>query len=147
MRGGTCSPRPRPAQCAVAERPKPPGNGEETARDPAASPINGVVPPVEHRFKKGSPGSPGRPRSRPLTMAVREALARGDVASVRDLAETALRRAKAGDFRFWKEILDRLDGPVRQEIAAEVTTRSADELIAEMDAAPDEEPGVAGGDI
>src|SRR3989304_3836242 len=29
---------------------------------PGASPISGVVPPVEHRFQPGKPGGPGRPR-------------------------------------------------------------------------------------
>jgi hypothetical protein len=28
-----------------------------------ASPINGVVPPPEHRFKPGDPGGPGRPKT------------------------------------------------------------------------------------
>ena len=106
-----------------------------------ASPLNGQAPPPECRWKPGQSGNPrGRPVERPITQAIREALDAGDIASVKELAATGLRRARAGDFRFWREVLDRLDGPVRQELAADVTMRSADELIAEMDAAGDEPP-------
>ncbi len=35
------------------------------------------------------------------------------------LAEAAMKAAKKGDYRFWKEIVDRLDGPVQQQISAD----------------------------
>ena len=37
------------------------------------------------------------------------------------LAQTALQLAREGDFRFWKEIIDRLDGPIKQQIEQDST--------------------------
>ena len=37
------------------------------------------------------------------------------------LAQTALQAARDGDFRFWKEIIDRLDGPIKQQIEQDST--------------------------
>lgn len=42
-----------------------------------ASPVSGVVPPVEHRFKPGGPGGPGRPRGADPRAALLRELARG----------------------------------------------------------------------
>ncbi len=45
---------------APAPKPKTAGKRRNLPKD--ASPINGVVPPPEHRFKPGNPGGPGAPR-------------------------------------------------------------------------------------
>ena len=93
------------------------------------------APGAPHRWKKGQSGNPGgRPKSRPITEAMRKALEAGDLASMADLAKTGIEKAMAGDHRFWHDVMDRLDGPVRQEIQADVTMRTADELIEDMDA-------------
>ena len=37
------------------------------------------------------------------------------------LAVAAIKAAQQGDFRFWKEIIDRFDGPIRQQIEQDQT--------------------------
>jgi hypothetical protein len=76
-------------------------------------------PPVEHRFKPGNPGGPGRP-SVSLTNIIREVLAKPDKkhgSRADALIAIAERRARRGDFRFFKEIIDRNDGKVPDRLA------------------------------
>ena len=85
-----------------------------------ASPRSGKVPPPEKRWKPGQSGNPnGRPVSRPLTAALK-ALAEQDISvkaggktlagtRLQLLAEIAWRKAMSGDFRYFKELLDRLE--------------------------------------
>jgi hypothetical protein len=73
---------------------------------------------VAHRFKNGNPGGPGRPLS--LTTIIREVLARPDKrhgTRAEALIALAERRARKGDFRFFKEIIDRNDGKVPDRLA------------------------------
>tara|TARA_Y100001973_G_scaffold82633_1_gene122215 strand:- start:146 stop:484 length:339 start_codon:yes stop_codon:yes gene_type:complete len=81
------------------------------------------------RFGPGNKGGPGWEKGRPrlslkvaLDRAIRESLREEDGRSILDaLAATAIKAAAAGDFRFWKEIIDRLDGPIRQQIEQDQT--------------------------
>jgi hypothetical protein len=47
-----------------------------------------------------------------LTTALREVLDANDGEIIKVLVQTAIDRAKAGDFRYFKEIMDRVDGKV-----------------------------------
>jgi hypothetical protein len=78
-------------------------------------------PPPGRPFQKGRSGNPnGRPKGVSLTTIIREVLAkpdkkhgtRGDA-----LIAVAERRARKGDFRFFKEIIDRNDGKTPERFA------------------------------
>ena len=81
------------------------------------------------RFGQGNPGGPGWPKGRrrlsllaSLDRAIEETERMEDGRSVLDaLARTAIKAAADGDFRFWKEIIDRLDGPIKQQIEQDQT--------------------------
>ena len=75
---------------------------------------------VGRRFQSGESGNPnGRPPERPLTRALRDVLEANDCEAVKAIVQTAVERAKAGDFRYFKEILDRVDGRAREEPSVE----------------------------
>jgi len=68
---------------------------------------------VGNRFQEGESGNPkGRRPEKPLTAALRDALEANDGRMIETLAQVAIDRAKAGDFRFFREIMDRVDGKV-----------------------------------
>lgn len=79
-------------------------------------------------FAPGTKGGPGRPKGKKgfsIKTALEKAIAKTeteDGRSVLDaLAVTALKAAQQGDFRFWKELIDRFDGPIRQQIEQDQT--------------------------
>ena len=64
---------------------------------------------VEHRFQPGESGNPkGRPPERPITEAIRARLSDDD--AIRKLADVVVEKALAGNYRFVRELLDRIDG-------------------------------------
>jgi len=70
-----------------------------------------------HQFKPGQSGNPkGRPKGRGLTDRLREVLEKDNGKAADELIKTAMREAKAGDFRFWNAIFDRLEGKVADRI-------------------------------
>ena len=81
------------------------------------------------RFALGNKGGPGRPKGSKgfsikaaLDRAIEESFREDDGRSILDaLARTAIEAAADGDFRFWKELIDRLDGPVKQQIEQDQT--------------------------
>jgi len=101
------------------------------------------------RFKPGQSGNPkGRPTERPLTTALRDALDANDGELIRELVGVAIDRALAGEFRYFKEIIDRTDGKVsdRLDVSANGTiagiypglTAEQLELIAKSEDCPTE---------
>ncbi len=50
-------------------------NGRKTGR----SPLNGSIPPVEHQFKKGNPGGPGRPPTKHIRERIAEMMEEGTI--------------------------------------------------------------------
>jgi hypothetical protein len=82
------------------------------------SPVNGQ--PVPEGFKKGQSGNPkGRPKGKSITAQLRKLMDEGlegrDLADA--MAKAAYKAALKGDHRFWKEIIERLDGKVPDRFA------------------------------
>ena len=79
-------------------------------------------------FAPGTKAGPGRKKGS-TGFSLKRALERAiekteteDGRSVLDaLAVAAIKAAQQGDFRFWKEIIDRFDGPIRQQIEQDQT--------------------------
>tara|TARA_S200002703_G_C3771144_1_gene237425 strand:- start:857 stop:1204 length:348 start_codon:yes stop_codon:yes gene_type:complete len=79
------------------------------------------------RFAAGNRGGPGGKigqkkfsLKRALERIIEKQEAEGrDVLDA--LAVAAIKAAGEGDFRFWKEIIDRFDGPIRQQIEQDQT--------------------------
>ncbi len=51
-----------------------------------------------------------------MTAALREALDANDGELVKTLVQTAIDKALSGNFRYWKAIIDRVDGKVTDKI-------------------------------
>ena len=98
------------------------------------------------RFGSGNKGGPGWEKGKPrlslkvaLERAIKESMREEDGRSVLDaLARTAIKAAASGDFRFWKEIIDRLDGPIRQQIEQDQTI-TIERLSSKLMTADDQE--------
>lgn len=68
-------------------------------------------------WKPGQSGNPdGRPPSRPIAAEIKKLLEKNDWAALKAIAKKGLAKAKAGDFRFWKELMDRVDGKVLEQL-------------------------------
>lgn len=79
-------------------------------------------PPKSKRFKPGNNANPkGRPKGTSLTAIIRRVLAekdpKGKGTKADRLIAMAEARARKGDFRFFKELIDRNDGKVPDRIA------------------------------
>jgi hypothetical protein len=75
-----------------------------------------------HQWRKGqpSPNPKGRAKGESLTTKIRNVLTEPDAdhgTKADKLIATAVTLAQTGDFRFFKEIIDRLDGKVPDRIA------------------------------
>jgi hypothetical protein len=82
---------------------------------------NPTPPPEEHRWKPGQSGNPrGRPPEKPIRDALKKVLDEfeGDTGAIHALAKVAVKQALKGDHRFWREVRDMIDGPIRQEMEA-----------------------------
>ena len=68
-------------------------------------------------FKPGNNMNPnGRPKSRPIAAAIRELLDADEGSKLKKIARVAVDNASDGDFRFAKEIMERIDGKVADKI-------------------------------
>jgi hypothetical protein len=96
---------------------------EEQAEN-RGSPLNGVIPPTEHRFKPGQSGNPGgRPKGRSVTECLRAILEAREMGGKpapggRQISELVamvlVKGALKGDPRHIKELLDRTEGKVAE---------------------------------
>jgi len=71
-------------------------------------------------FMPGQSGNPlGRPKGKTLTSIIREAVEEIEGAKTlgRILVETAISEARSGNFQFFKEIMERVDGKVTDKLA------------------------------
>jgi hypothetical protein len=103
---------------------KPPAKQAKDTPPPDASPINGVPPPREYRWKPGQSGNPsGMPKgARSVTDRLRRLVIEDDDGKIADaIARAITKAALKGDHKFVTTILDRLDGPVVQKMQADVT--------------------------
>jgi hypothetical protein len=74
-------------------------------------------PPAEHQFAPGQSGNPnGRPKSRPIAAALSDLADKNDGEALKALAAVCWDRALRGDFRFAKELMERIDGKVLTEM-------------------------------
>jgi hypothetical protein len=82
-----------------------------------ASPVTGVVPPPEHRFKPGQSGNPkGLPKGTvKITDRLRKVFEQDEGRVADALVSVITKAALRGDHKFITTIIDRLDGPLRQE--------------------------------
>jgi hypothetical protein len=82
-------------------------------------PTGGFSEGNQYRMKKGETKNPkGRPKGRSIRGRLREILdSEGGENVIEQLLTTALDEAKGGDFRFWKEIADSIDGKIPDRIA------------------------------
>jgi hypothetical protein len=74
-------------------------------------------PGEPHRWKKGESGNPaGRPKSKPITAALKAMLDKDDGKAIKAVAAKALQMALKGDFRYYKEMMERIEGKVTESI-------------------------------
>lgn len=90
-------------------------NGHQNGKPEKQEKKRGRHPPVEYQFKPGQSGNPGgRPKgSRSITAIIQRMLDAGDDTNniAEKLAKCGLLSAES-DFRYWKEIVERIDGKV-----------------------------------
>jgi hypothetical protein len=99
---------------------------------------NPEKPPEPNRWKPGQSGNPkGRPKSKPITAALKALLDKDDGKALKALAAVAVREALSGNFRYAKEILERIDGKVVEPIDLK-----ADVNVQELPGATEEELAV-----
>ncbi|HUX16641.1 MAG TPA: DUF5681 domain-containing protein [Phycisphaerae bacterium] len=95
----------------MAKKPAQTGGKPQKRTDGTWAPGN----TIGNRWKPGESGNPSGPLSkRPLTDAIKRRLA--DPKEVEDLIRVAFRKARAGDFRFWEELIKRVDGKVLDQL-------------------------------
>ncbi len=90
------------------------------ARQADASPLNGVVPPTEHRWKPGQSGNPNPwANTPPPGPALRRALSKllsENPHRAEEIVQAMLERATAGDVKAASLLWDREDGRAAQKI-------------------------------
>ena len=74
-------------------------------------------------WKPGESGNPGgRPKGTSITARLRKLVEKNEGEVADALCKAIVKAGLKGDYRFVKEILDRLDGPVKQQIEGNMTT-------------------------
>ena len=68
-------------------------------------------------FPPGVSGNPnGRPKSRPMAAKLKELLNKDDGAALERIVKKAIAEAEEGDYRYVKEVFDRVDGKAHDTI-------------------------------
>ncbi len=89
-------------------------------RGPDGKFLPGNQAAADHYFKPGMSGNPnGRPSTKKFTDKMRLALDKNDGEMLKAMVNVACQRALKGDFRYFKEIVDRMDGKLTDRIAIE----------------------------
>ena len=76
----------------------------------------GEFPNKATQFKKGNDGGPGRPKERPIAAAIKALLDKDDAQARKALAAVCVQKALKGDFRYARELMERIDGKVPQGV-------------------------------
>jgi hypothetical protein len=87
-------------------------------------------PNRDSQFKPGQSGNPGgRPKNASVTAILREKLAAEDGGKMvaEAIAEVVLQQALNGNFRFCRDLMDRIDGKPHQSVS--VTTNEAEDSM------------------
>ena len=124
---GKQTPDPTPkAKLDQADPARPDGETGLSVRDAGEQPnYSGPAQLAEHAWKPGQSGNPkGRPRGTGLTDRLRKLVEQDGGKFADGLVQAAMKAALQGDFRFFKEIMDRLDGPVKQRIEASMVMQA-----------------------
>ena len=103
-----------------------------------------TFPNPDTQFKAGNPGGPGRPPTRRITDRLRERL--DDPAEIDAVIDAWLDAAKSGDLVAIREMLNRIEGKVKDQVEHEgtVTVRVEYADVEPDDHAPEAPPGAAG---
>ena len=95
---------------------------------------NGVIPPKEYRWKPGVQPKGGGTKKGVIRVTdhLRNYMAKlskdGKTEIGEKMAKMAISKALKGDFRFFKDVVDRLDGTALQRIQAEVQANPNQDL-------------------
>ena len=118
-------------------------DGQANNKPSDASPINGLPPPRDTRWKKGQSGNPkGRPRKRRIEDALAEQLA-GEVDGINLLdamAKIAIRKSLKGDAKFWQMVTERTSGKVPDKVENDGKVRIEVRYVTEADDDADDQP-------
>ncbi len=93
-------------------------NGKATGKQRKSNPCEHLKP---HQWKKGQSGNPsGRAKGCvSLTKMIRETLSAetgGPSETAKELIRVGFEKALEGDFRFWEELVKRVDGRVLEQV-------------------------------
>ena len=103
---------------ADGEMPTPPSAIERAERGTDGRWLPGNHAAGEHLFKPGQSGNPKGPTSmKQFTAKLRDVLEKNDGEMVQALVNVACQRALRGDFRYFKEIVERIEGKVADRLA------------------------------
>ena len=97
--------------------PTPPTAIERAEHGPNGRFLPGNHAAGEHLFKPGVSGNPkGPPSMKKFTHKLREVLEKNDGEMLKAMVNVACQRALRGDFRYFKEIIDRVEGKVADRL-------------------------------
>lgn len=75
-------------------------------------------------FKKGQSGNPkGRPKGTSITSRLKKLCEQAEGQGYEAIAQAMFKAAMKGDFRFCKEIIDRIDGKIPDKVESDNETK------------------------
>ena len=92
-------------------------------------------PPVEHQFQPGNTPPGGRPKgSVSVTRYIKQLLEANEDEQAKKLAQSLILNAAKGNGTAIKEVMSRVDGPIKQEIEVNDVTLTPEEREAKKQA-------------
>ena len=101
------------------------GSNGQSSNGKAGAKHRGRTENLRPPWKPGESGNPsGMPKGTvKITDRLRAIIEKDDGQVAMALATAATKAALKGDFRFWQAIIDRIDGPIKQQLIAEMEHR------------------------